>query len=157
MFSENSRNNLISTEYLPVLSVGVGQGTAHTGTGATPAIYFRASDKSLRVSSVVNGNPINSYITANGVDSHHQWSNIEVSQWQNDFGEYIYSVKINGVTNVASSVINTDPQEFDNVYIYAAKDGSQPALCWIRDFQFETRESLPPGTIPKEQVIFDPF
>ena len=135
----NPFENAGSSDWFSLLHAGTGTGGTNSGYGSKiPSIMFRPSDGKLIFYSAVNGNAMYSYETGSSYSTG-QWVSIEVSQLQNNLGDYTYSITINGV--VVHTVVNTQPQQFSNVKIYSGNDVDEPAPCWIRDVQYTTMAS----------------
>jgi len=96
----------------------------------TPALWTHSNNK-FHVASAING--IGSYSNDFSYQlTTQKWYNFKISQFLNSYGEYVFSVKIDGTLNWDPT--NTQPTNFKNVKIFAcdpwynAVDGSMRRL-----------------------------
>ena len=145
------------TDWTSLVYVGTGNAPGQNGYGShTPSIWYRPYDQSIRFQSAVNSDHQHSYTHQLGQQGQQQgqqgqqqgqqgqqqgqqqWQNIQVSQQQNQAGDYIYSIQIDGQT--VHTVTNNDARRFENINSYSGDPYSVPAPCWIRQFTVQSSQ-----------------
>uniref|UniRef100_A0A7M5WXS8 Peptidase S1 domain-containing protein n=1 Tax=Clytia hemisphaerica TaxID=252671 RepID=A0A7M5WXS8_9CNID len=98
-----------------------------------PAIFMSSNSTRLRIANAVS---INGNYGVNRNIPMGQFTNVTIQQVEQSGGSYLYSIYLN-TTKIASTV-NTQPQEFDNVQLFASDKWYNPSKVVLRYFNFQS-------------------
>ncbi|XP_066914259.1 uncharacterized protein [Clytia hemisphaerica] len=112
-----------------------------------PAIFVHSRSTRLHITNAVSGN--GNYAVNRNIPMG-QFTNVTIQQVKQSDGSYLYSIYLDK-TRVAST-INTQPQEFDNVQLYASDKWYNPSEVVLRYFNFQSPYSKHAGPVVRDRL-----
>ena len=120
--------NAVQPHWANILHVGLG-GDNNAYGDRSPAIFFRATDARLFISSAVNGKK--SYGSTSMDDTTpipiNKWTRVEVSQIRQPYGAYQFTIRIGGI--IHTQLENTDAREFSPAYLHTSSPTAEAKMA----------------------------
>ena len=98
-----------------------------------PAIFMHSGTTRLHITNSVNGN--GNHVVNKDIPMG-KYTKVTIQQVERSDGVYVYSIYLN--EKGVFSIVNTQPQEFDNVKLYASDNFYPASKADLKDFNFKS-------------------